>query len=106
IKVQNLSEENEHAGGRYRLLSVPLDFGRDFSGSLDALLTDQFGTYNTVNWRAYWYDPDAPGSLELSVTNADKFRPKPGRAFWLISRQAHRVDTKPIAGLSTATDAD
>jgi hypothetical protein len=106
IKVQNLAEDNDHPGGRYRMLSVPLDFGADFAGSLDGLLTDQFGAYYTVNWRLYSYDPDAPPSIEFSSTTMNRFRPEPGRAFWLISRQVHRVDTNPIVGFSTTTGAD
>jgi len=102
-KVQSLAEPSEHPGGRYRLLTVPLDFGADFSGSLDALLTDQFGTYDPVRWRAYWYDPDSLRNLEFSAATAAAFRPEPGGAFWLISRRAHRVDTNPIEGLSTPT---
>lgn len=102
-KVQNLAEQSAHPGVRYRMLSVPLDFGTDFSGSLDALLTDQFGTYDPVRWRAYSYDPDSGRNVEFAPAEAARFRPEPGRAFWLISRETHRVDTKPIDGLSTPT---
>jgi hypothetical protein len=104
IKVQNLVEPSVHAGVRYRLLAVPIDFGVDFAGSLDALLTDQLGTYDPVRWRAYTYDPGVPGNIEFSsAAPSPLFRPEPGRAFWLISRVAHRVDTHPIDGFSTPT---
>jgi len=102
-KVQNLAEQSEHPGACYRLLTVPLDFGADFSGGLDALLTDQFGTYDPVRWRAYWYDPELPANVEFSSASVARFRPEPGRTFWLISRNAHRVNTAPLEGLSTPT---
>jgi hypothetical protein len=100
--VQNLVEPSEHPGSRYRLLTVPLDLGDDFSGSLDAVLSDQFGPYDPVRWRAYSYDPSA-GNVEFSAAEALRFKPVPSRAFWLISRQDHRVDTAPVEGLSTST---
>ena len=105
-KVPNLTEPSDHPGGRYRLLSVPIDFGPDFSGSLDALLVDQLGTYDPIRWRAYGYDPALPGNVEFSSASAAGLRPQPGRAFWLISRSAHRVNTAPLAGFSTPTGQD
>ena len=105
-RVPNLVEPAVHPGGRYRLLSVPLDFGADFSGSLDALLADQLGSYDPTRWRAFLYDPATQANIEFSASQAPRFRPEPGRATWLISRDAHRVDTKPIAGFSTPSDAD
>jgi hypothetical protein len=105
IRVENLVEVTEHPAARYRLLSVPLDFSATFQGSLDALLFDQFGAYDTVNWRAYAYDSSAGGNIEFSSADI-RFKPVPGRAFWLISREAHRVDTKPIAGFSTSTEGE
>jgi hypothetical protein len=104
-KVQDLAEDRPHPGVRYRLLSVPLDFGADFSGSLADLLADQLGTYDPVRWRAYWYDPLAEANLELSSA-APQFRPEPGRSFWLITRDPHRVDTNPVDGFSTRTDRE
>jgi len=105
-RVQGLVEPSEHAAGRYRLLTVPLDFGPDFSGSLATLLTDQLGTYDPVRWRAYRYVPDSLRNVEFSNAEAARFRPDSGRAFWLISRGTHRVDTAPIDGFSTPTGGD
>lgn len=102
-KVPDLAETSVHPGGRYRLLTIPIDFGGDFSGSLDGLLTDQLGTYAPTRWRAFSYDPATDRNVEFSSADAARFRPQPGRAFWLISRGSHRVDTKPVAGLSTST---
>ncbi len=102
-KVQDLAEEHTRSGGRYRILSVPLDFGSDFAGSLDALLTDQLGTYDPVRWRSFVYDPVSESNIEFSAAEASRFRPEPGRAFWLISREPHRIDTKPLSGYSTTT---
>jgi hypothetical protein len=104
VKVQDLAEPSDHAGMRYRLLTVPLDFGA--GRGLDALLTDQFGPYDPVRWRSYWFDPVAGANVEFSTGTAASFESKPGRGFWLISRDAHRVDTAPVDGLSTPTDHD
>ncbi|NIW25135.1 MAG: hypothetical protein GWN29_11520, partial [Gammaproteobacteria bacterium] len=71
------------------MLSVPLDFGSDFSGTLEALLQDQaeFGTYDPVRWRAFRFLPATSNNVEITAGSEDDFRPQPGRAFWLISRQ-------------------
>ena len=108
ITVAGLAEGASHPGGRYRMLSIPLDFGADFSGSLADLLSGhpEFGPYNPVRWRAFRYDPGLRAYVELSPAQAVAFRPVPGRAFWLISRSAHRVDTAPVSALSTATGGD
>jgi hypothetical protein len=105
VRVQNLMESTVHPGVRYRLLSLPLDFSA-FAGSLDALLTDQLGSYDPVRWRAYTYDPESGSNVEFSAAQAASFRPQPGRAFWLISRDAHSVNTAPIVGSSTQTGED
>ena len=62
-RIQGLAEPSEHAAGRYRLLSLPVDFGPDFAGSLDAILVDQLGTYDPVEWRAFRW---LPASLQSS----------------------------------------
>jgi len=105
-KVPDLAEPSDHPGARYRLLTVPLDFGPDFLGGLAALLADQLGPYDPTRWRAYGYDPTLPGNIELSPEPAAGLRPQPGRAFWLISRGAHRVGTAPLTGFSTPTGQD
>lgn len=104
VKVPNLVEPHEHPASRYRLMSVPLDFGPDFAGSLDALLSD-LGPYDPVNWRAFIYEPTLPGNIEF-ISAPEQFQPQPGRAFWLITRGSHRVDTQPGVGFSTPTGGD
>jgi len=104
-KTLDLVEPLEHAAAQYRMLSVPLDFGVDFTGAIDAMLTDQLGTYDPTRWRMFRYDPAAHQNVELSPAATNAFRPVPGRAFWLISRDAHRIDTNPVPGFSTPTDS-
>jgi len=106
IKIPNLQEPAEHPGGRYRLLSVPLDFGSSLSGGIDALLTDQLGAYNTAHWRLYEYDPSLQSNAEFLTVPAASFKPEPGRGFWLITLASHQVDTSPITGFSTPTGGD
>jgi hypothetical protein len=101
VRVQNVVEPATHPAERYRLLSVPLDFG-EFAGTLAALLADEpeFGPYDPTRWRAFLYTA-ANGNIELA--DDERFRPAPGRAYWLISRGPHQIDTAPIEGLSTPT---
>jgi len=101
--VPSLVEPVTTPGGRYRMLSVPLDYGADSPDALDVLLSDQpeFGPYDPVRWRAFRFMGDATGNVERR-TGDSAFFVKPGRAFWLISRDAHRVDTAPAEGLSVS----
>lgn len=103
IRVPALAEPVEHPALRYRLLGVPLDFGGDGSVSLYDLLADQLGTYDPTRWRAFAFDVAAQGNVELSIPPSATFHPEPGRAFWLITREPHKVDTRPVSGLSTPT---
>src|SRR5439155_2853237 len=103
--VRSLLEPKPQPGGRYRLFSVPLDFG-PHPPNLAALL-DELGTHDVTTWRAFRYLPEQGTTLELTSGDpTDRFSPAPGRAFWLISRTAHRIDTAPVTGLSTATGSE
>lgn len=100
--VESLTEPMTHSGSRYRMLSVPLEMP---SGTgLATLLSDEgaFGGYDPTRWRAFRYLPERGANLELSE-DASLFTVEPGRAFWLISRDAHRVNTAPVPGGSTPT---
>jgi hypothetical protein len=106
VTVQNLVEEHDRPGNRYRMVSVPLVFDERFSGTLEALLTDQkeFGVYDPVKWRCFRYIPDSLRYFELNEQDAENFfRPEPGRAFWLISAQSNRITTQPGIGRSIPT---
>jgi hypothetical protein len=109
MAVQNFVESHVHSGGEsaaaYRIMSIPLQFREDFSGTIEALLSDQaeFGSYDPLRWRAWTYLRDTGTYGELSDQSlAALFRPEPGRAFWLICAVDHRITTAPIPGLSTA----
>jgi hypothetical protein len=111
VRVTDLAEQNSHAGYQYRMISVPLDFGADFSGTLESLLADQaaFGPYpgepyDLGQWRCFRGFPPDGAPRELAVGPVDDFRVEPGRGFWLISRSEHAIATSPVAGTSTATD--
>ena len=111
ITVQNLIEPYVHRGGEkadaYRVMSIPLEFKEDFAGTIEALLSDQaaFGPYDPAKWRSFVYLPESGTYGELnSQSLAERFRPTPGRAFWLISRANHQISTAPISGRSTPTD--
>jgi hypothetical protein len=105
IRVLDLPEENASPGGRYRMFSIPLELAADFQGSIETLLSDQpeFGTYDPLRWRTFRWDAAAGASVELSHAEVGRFRPRPGAGYWLVSRDAHRIDTAPVEGLSTST---
>jgi hypothetical protein len=110
VTVQDLVEPRVHAGGEeasaYRMMSVPLQFQEEFTGTIEALLADQpaFGPYDPVKWRSWVYLPETGTYGELSEKAfAQRFHPEPGRAYWLISREDHRISTAPVSGLSTPT---
>jgi hypothetical protein len=108
VRVPDLVEPTPFPARTYRMISVPLDFGVDFTGTLEALLSDQdaFGPYHRPRWRSFCcYDPGTGEYLEHSDQNAAAFRPVPGRAFWLICASEHRIDTAPVAGHSVPTDS-
>jgi hypothetical protein len=100
VTVGNLAEDMTRTGERYRMLSIPLVM--QGGTSLSAILTDEaaFGSYDPVRWRAFHYDPQSRTNVELSSGQASHFALAPGRAFWLISRDAHRVDIAPVPGVS------
>jgi hypothetical protein len=105
VTVPRLEEPFSHAGERYRLLSVPMDFGTS-SETIEALLSDQpeFGLYDPNRWQAWtWVNGEDRYAGIGDRAASDYLRPIPGRAFWLVSRAAHRVDTAPLVGKSTAT---
>ena len=103
--VDALAEPSAHAGGRYRLVTIPLELNLPAISSLEAILSDQreFGPYDPLRWRSFRWIPATSAYVEIgagaSATGA--LRPEPGRAFWLIAREANRIDTAPVAGRST-----
>jgi hypothetical protein len=106
ITVVNMEEPSLHVGGHYRMLSVPLEFA---SGtSLGPILSDDpgFGAPDPVRWRAFRYVPDELNNAELTVSTEGlpNWRVIPGRGFWLISRDAHTINTAPAVGVSTRAD--
>jgi hypothetical protein len=51
--------------------------------------------------------PDSSANVEIgsAATASGVLRPLPGRAFWLISKAAHRLDTAPVTGSSVPSGA-
>jgi len=103
VTVQKLSETSSVPGNSYRMVSVPLDLGPDYSGTLEAILADEneFGSYDPTRWRAFRYLADPGRNVELSEEPPDqRLFLRPGRSYWLISRTDHTIDTAPAAGRS------
>ena len=66
----------------------------------------EFGPYDDTRWRAFRYIP-GKGNIELSPSDG-RFRPEPGRTFWLIASSENRVDVhRPSAdALSVPTHGE
>jgi hypothetical protein len=102
VLVPSLKETITHPAGRYRMVSVPLDFGGR-APRFDELLVDDFGPYDSRQWRVFRFDTGAMANVELTADLPEFFEAKPGNGFWLVSRGEHRIDTEPLEGLSTST---
>jgi hypothetical protein len=107
VIVDDLEEPRPHPGEQYRMVSVPLDFGADFTGTLLSILSDQreFGPYDPMRWRCFRYSREDDAYRELpSEGGDDLFYLAPERGFWLISRSTHSISTSPITGTSVSTE--
>jgi hypothetical protein len=98
ITVENLEEGRQRAGGKYRMLSVPLEMEGTISGSL----TDDLGGLDVTRWRMFTYLPESGAYLE--IPNDSIFSFETGRGTWLIASVAYSLDTGPVEGLSTPAD--
>jgi hypothetical protein len=106
VSVSSLVQPVAAPAATYQLVSIPLDFGADFTGTLESMLYQQpaYGSYDPVRWRCYRYNPLQADYRELPDAPA-AFTLAPGRAFWLISRGSGPVDTAPLVGASPSTAA-
>lgn len=76
--------------GAYRMVSVP---GAPADGDPGSVIADDFGAYDKKSWRLGRWDPSAADCGEQCYDEypaIDDFAP--GRAFWLISREARSFD--------------
>lgn len=105
VTVPEIEEGASFPGRAYRMVSLPLDFGPAFTGTLGTLLGGDpvFGSYEQTRWRCFRY---VNQYLELSdTTHAEQFYVRPARAFWLIAREPNRMHVT-FPGLSISTAAD
>jgi len=111
IAVPDLAEPRVHPAWQYRMISIPLRFSDEFTGTLEALLAEQseFGPYPpdpAGQWRCFRRIIGQNEYVELShPDHTADFRPQPGRGFWLICREDSKITTAPITGFSTPTDS-
>ncbi|MEE9270213.1 MAG: FlgD immunoglobulin-like domain containing protein, partial [Candidatus Krumholzibacteria bacterium] len=99
IVVSDLVEKNKHAGEVFRLLSVPLAM----QGTITGALTDDIGGPDNMRWRLFAFEP-VGGKNYLELPNDSLFAFEQGRAYWLITRDGHRIGTGPDLGETTPTD--
>ena len=101
VNVTSLANgANQPSGGAqnsYRMISIPYD--ADDRNALSILGDDLGGAYDSTRWRLFRYEGNAyheyPDSRAATLD--------PGKAYWLIVRDAgRRVDVGP--GVSTALD--
>jgi len=104
VLVEGLAAPEAVAAGLYRMISVPVDFGDSFTGTLESMLYAQssFGSYDPVRWRSYRYLPEL-GQYREFPEDKNAFVLRPGRAFWLICHETQSVTTAPLEGYSPST---
>ncbi len=106
VKVPSLTEPASRAAGQYSLASFPLDFGADYEGTLEVPLGSlpAYGAYDPLRWRCFRWQPAEGRYLELGGEAASELQLRPGRSYWLISREAGRIATAGLPGWSVPTD--
>jgi len=98
ITVTNLEEQYVHPGGRYRMMSIPLEM----EGTITGAFTDDIGGPDLTRWRMFAYQSGQMSYVEVpndSISNTQL-----GLAYWLITQSSHRLDTGPVRGLSAPTE--
>lgn len=70
----------------YRMVSAPMILNNP---SLSAVLTDDFGNYDTLTWRLFNWNPSTEQYVEFPNLTKDF---SPGNAFWLIHRTGKIFD--------------
>ena len=73
---------HDWAGGRYRIISVPL---APYDSSAAVNFGDDLGAYGQSGWRLFGYDP-------LSQANVETPPLRPGRGYWLSSVRSATLD--------------
>jgi hypothetical protein len=101
VTATNLVEGSRHPGGAYRLMSIPLEL--ESPVSIIRVLQDDIGFPDVRRWRLY--ADDAIDSTHFEVPNDTVLAFEQGRGYWLITRDAHRIDTAPVFGKSAPTDS-
>jgi hypothetical protein len=98
VTVEDLLEPGSHAGGAYRLLSIPLGMRGGILGSI----ADELGGTDDTQWRLFGYETANSRYVELPDESLSGF--ERGRAYWLITRERHRIGTGPDRGDTAPTD--
>ncbi|MCP4712563.1 MAG: hypothetical protein GY869_28390, partial [Planctomycetes bacterium] len=93
VEVPDPGLTRQTPANSYRMISVPMDLDAE---SVSSVLGDDLGSYDIKTWRLFDWDggPDY-------VENPSNGRFQPGKAFWLITKDAKTVDSG--SGTSVAT---
>lgn len=97
VYVNNLVRTESTVAGSYRLISIPLNLE---SGRISQVLADDLGAYERTIWRLMRYQNG--NYQEYTVGDIEDFAP--GKSYWLITKNAAKIDAGP--GYSTATDSN
>lgn len=97
VLVRDIKEPRQHAGKTYRLFSLPLAM----QGSILGSIADELGGQNPARWRLFAWEPERDRYLELPNDTITAFTQ--GHAYWLVSRDPHRIGSGPDAGHTATT---
>ncbi len=86
VQVPTLSFPDATLNSRYQMISVPVQTGAQ---NLSDLFQDDLGTYDNINYRFFDWNSDSSEYMELSALDIPL---PPGKALWLITREATVLD--------------
>ena len=95
VQVPNINCEFELNPAQYKMFCIPLELNNT---DLLNLLYDDYGQYNPINWRVFFWDVNNGLYQELQS------QPQcctPGKAFWLITRQGNIFDVDSAESVPT-----
>jgi hypothetical protein len=105
VLVENLVEPEMHAGAgvegstmKYRIFSIPLKM----RGSILGSIADELGGRDNTAWRLFAHDAGSSSYAEIPNDSLNSF--EQGRAYWLITRERHKIGTGSDRGETALTD--
>jgi hypothetical protein len=95
--LANVADARSHPGMQHRLMSFPADV----QGTAQGAIVDDLGGADDTRWRLFSYTGATSTTKYVEIEDIPHF--EHGKAYWIITRDAYRIDTAPEVSLSTDT---